>query len=106
MLNSIVREAFEASVTWTAPPVSFQSSQLSTVPKASSPASARARAPGTLSSSQAILVAEKYGIDQQSGPLADDRLQAGRFKCWQMAAVRRSCQTMAGAIGRPVSGPR
>ena len=47
------------SVTWTAPPVSFQSSQVSIVPNASSPASARSRAPGTLSSSQAIFVAEK-----------------------------------------------
>jgi hypothetical protein len=41
------------------PPVRFQISQLSMVPKASSPASARARAPSTLSSSHAILVPEK-----------------------------------------------
>jgi hypothetical protein len=34
-------------------------SQLSTVPKASSPASARARAPGTSPKIQAILLAEK-----------------------------------------------
>jgi hypothetical protein len=42
-----------------APPVSFQIAQQSMVPASSSPRSARARAPGMLSSSQAILVAEK-----------------------------------------------
>ena len=51
-----------------APPVSRQSRKLSTVPKASSPRSARARAPGTLSRIQAILVAEKYGIER-AGPV-------------------------------------
>ena len=45
-----VREALETSVTWMAPrsarpPVSFQISQESMVPKASSPASARSRNP-------------------------------------------------------------
>ena len=61
MSSSSVREAFVTSVTCTRPPVSFQSSQESTVPQASSPASARARAPFTLSRIHAILVAEKYG---------------------------------------------
>ena len=60
-LQSIVREAFVISVTKTRPPVSFQMSHVSIVPKASSPRSARARAPGTLSRIQRILVAEKYG---------------------------------------------
>ena len=41
------------------PPVSRQSRKQSLVPKASWPASAFARAPETLSSSQAILLAEK-----------------------------------------------
>ena len=59
MLNSIVREALLTSVTCCVPPVSFQTSQVSTVPNASSPASARARAPGTLSRIQRILLAEK-----------------------------------------------
>ena len=45
----------------TLPPVSRQSRNESTVPKASLPCSAAARAPATLSSSQEILVAEKYG---------------------------------------------
>ncbi len=59
---SIVRPALVTSVTCTppsVPPVSFQISQESTVPKAISPASARARSPGTLSSSQATLGPEK-----------------------------------------------
>ncbi|EWS52563.1 hypothetical protein X551_04649 [Methylibium sp. T29] len=59
MSNSIVREALVVSVACTRPPVSCRSSQLSTVPKASSPRSARVRAPGTWSSSHAILLAEK-----------------------------------------------
>jgi hypothetical protein len=59
MLKTRVREALVASVAWDWPPVSFHSSQVSMVPKASSPFSARARAPGTLSSSQASLVPEK-----------------------------------------------
>ena len=44
---SDVRLALVTSVACTAPPVSFHSSQVSTVPAASSPFSARARAPGT-----------------------------------------------------------
>ena len=68
MSKSSVRDALLASVAWTAlapaspadaPPVSSHISQLSTVPKASSPRSAAARAPGTWSSSQASLVPEK-----------------------------------------------
>jgi hypothetical protein len=54
-----VREALVASVACTAPPVSRQIRKLSIVPARSSPRSARARAPFTLSSSQAILVPEK-----------------------------------------------
>ena len=57
--SSRVREALLWSVAWTAPPVNCQISQLSMVPNASSPASARARAPGTWSRIQAILVPEK-----------------------------------------------
>ena len=57
--SSSVRLALETSVRCAAPPVSFQISQLSTVPNASSPACARVRAPGTFSRSHASLVAEK-----------------------------------------------
>ena len=60
MLNSIVRDALLTSVTWHRPSVIFQTSHVSTVPNASVPASARARAPATLSSSHRILLAEKY----------------------------------------------
>ena len=59
MLKSIVREALVQSVTCLRPLVRFQISQLSTVPKASLPASACSRAPATLSRIHAILVAEK-----------------------------------------------
>ena len=59
MLNNIVREAFETSVLWVRPPVSFQSSQVSIVPKASRPAFALAFAPLVCLSSQLIFVALK-----------------------------------------------
>ncbi|MOA62360.1 hypothetical protein D3C78_1877600 [compost metagenome] len=55
----MVREALDTSVTCTAPWVSCQISQLSMVPKASLPALARSRAPGTFSRIQRSLVAEK-----------------------------------------------
>jgi len=54
----MVRAAFEWSITWDAPPVSFQMSQESMVPKAISPASARFRSSGWSSSSHAIFDAE------------------------------------------------
>ncbi len=60
MLNSIVLDALLVSVTCTAPRVRFQTSHVSTVPKARRPAAARALAPGTWSSSHRILLAEKY----------------------------------------------
>ena len=59
MSNSSVRPALVASVACTLPPVSRQMRKLSTVPKASSPFSARLRAPLTLSSSHLTLVPEK-----------------------------------------------
>ena len=59
MSYSIVRLALVASVRCTRPSVSRHNSQVSTVPNASRPASASARAPGTLSRIQAILVALK-----------------------------------------------
>lgn len=59
---SIVRPALVTSVTCTppsGPPVRFQISQESMVPKAISPRSARARSPGTSASSQAAFGPEK-----------------------------------------------
>ena len=95
----MVREALVASISCRRPPVRCQSRRLSTVPAASSPASARALAPATLSSSQAILVAEKYGSSTKPVRSA---IQALRSRCRsQNSAVRRSCQTMAGPTPRP-----
>lgn len=59
---SNVRDALVTSVTCrppSLPPVRFQSTQVSIVPKASSPFSARSRAPSTLSRIQAIFGPEK-----------------------------------------------
>ncbi|MGC0378333.1 hypothetical protein RKD28_005849 [Streptomyces sp. SAI-229] len=55
---SMVREALVTSVTWRppfTPPVRFQMTQVSMVPKRMSPASARSLRPSTLSSSQRAL---------------------------------------------------
>ena len=59
MLKSIVRLALVTSVAWVRPPVSFQSSQVSMVPKRRSPQAAFSRAPGTRSRIHLILVAAK-----------------------------------------------
>ena len=67
-----------------APPESFQASQLSIVPKASSPRSARRRSDASLSSSHASFVPEKYGIEQQAGAARDLGLVA---VCLQARAV-------------------
>ena len=70
------------------------------MPKASSPCSARARAPGTWSSSQAILVRGEIGIDEEAGPAPPRaRPMPRRRACGTARAVRRSCQTMALWIG-------
>ena len=59
MLYSMVRLAFVTSVACTLPWVSVQMSHVSTVPKASLPASASSRAPSTWSRIHLILLAEK-----------------------------------------------
>ncbi len=79
-------------------------SQLSMVPKASSPASARARAPGTSPNIQAILLAEKYASG--TSPVRDriSATTAGSLASASiMGAVRRHCHTMAFAMGSPVA---
>src|SRR2546423_10485559 len=58
-LNSIVRDALLGSVTCTRPPVKFQTSHESTVPNASVPAFALARAPETFLRIHWSLVPEK-----------------------------------------------
>ena len=95
MSKSMVREALVTSVAWTAPPVSFHSSQASTVPNRISPRRAFSRAPSTWSSTHLILVAEKYASGTKpvearmcsSSPSARSRSTN--------SAVRRHCQTMA-----------
>ena len=96
MSKSMVRAAFVTSVAWTRPPVSFQISQLSTVPNASSPAWARSRAPSTWSRTQASLVPEKYG--SKTSPVAWRTASAWPASASraQAPAVRRSCHTTAG----------
>src|SRR3989440_8214132 len=59
-LKSIVRDALLGSVTCTRPPVRFHTSHESTVPNASLPAFALARAPRTLRSIHSSFVPQKY----------------------------------------------
>ena len=103
MLKSIVREALVTSVAWTLPPVRFQISQESTVPKRSRPAWALRRAPGTFSRIQWILVALKYAsmISPVLSRIISSRPLALRLL--QYSAVRRSCHTIALQMGRPLS---
>ena len=90
----MVREAFVTSVTCAAPPVSFQTSQLSTVPKASRSVETSVRA-----RSHSSFVAEKYGSGTR--PVRSRMRSAGSAR--QRSAVRRSCQTMARPTGLPVA---
>ena len=93
-----VRLALVASVTWT--PARCQASQLSTVPAASSPASARARAPGSSSSSHESFGPEKYVA---SGRPVCSRKRSSAPSAATRSALRASCHTIALASGRPVS---
>ncbi len=101
-LKSSVRLAFDSSVRcccW--PPASFQASQLSIVPNASSPSSARRRSAGSEASSQASLVPEKYGSSSRPVRRATSGSSPSALRRAQASAVRRSCHTIAGATGRP-----
>ena len=101
MSKQSVREALDGSVAWTAPPVRRQRSQESTVPKASSPRSARCRAPGTSSRSQRILVPEKYGSSTRPVLRLNSASCPSDLRRSQKGAVRRHCHTMARCTGRP-----
>ena len=103
MFSSMVREALVTSVACTAPFVRRQSSHVSTVPNASRPASAAARAPGTSSSNQASLVAEKYGSSRSPVRCSTNAPCPAASSAAQAPAVRRSCQTIARWTGRPVA---
>ena len=95
--TSSVREAFVTSVTCASPPVSFQTSHVSTVPKAR-PSRVRARAAATRAWSPRSTDRGRDRCARGSGRRSSSR---------QRSAVRRSCQTIAGATGRRRSrGPR
>ena len=100
--SKAVRLALVASVACTRPPVSRQSSQLSTVPKARWPELAAWRAPSTWSSNQAILVALKYGSRRRPVRAPTSASCPSARSPAQAAAVRRSCQTTALWMARPV----
>ena len=74
-----------------APPESVQATQLSTVPKQSSPRSARDRSGSTSSRMAITLVADALGAS---------RIPSA-WRTRQVPTVRRSCQPMPGATGRP-----
>jgi hypothetical protein len=95
----MVREALVWSVACTAPPVRCHTSQLSIVPAASSPRSARARSPGR-SSSHSSLVPLKYG--SVTRPVRSRIHAASPARVAHRSAVRRSCHTMARCTASPV----
>ena len=103
MSYNIVREALLASVTCTLPPVRFQTSHESTVPNASSPALALARAPFTFCRIHCTFVAEKYASITRPVLRRIMRSSFRALRRSQMPAVRRSCQTIALQIGSPVA---
>ena len=85
MSNSIVRDAFDGSVT--ASPVSLEMIHASIVPNRTPPASARFRSPATFRSSHSIFVAVKYGSSTRPVTLSDRPLQTRRA---QLLAAFRS----------------
>ena len=96
--TSAVTAALVASVTCSAsapaslPPESVQAIHVSTVPKQSSPRSARARWGSTSSRMAITLVADALGA----------RRMPSACRTRQVPTVRRSCHPMPGATGRPV----
>ena len=102
MLNSCVRLAFDASVLWTAPPVSCQIVQVSIVPRQSSPRSARSRAPGTFSRIHATFGAEKNG--ESCSPVFSRTMRSvsGLVRRRQSSVARLHCQTIDSQTGSPV----
>ena len=80
-----------ASLPAAAPPERVQATQLSTVPKQSSPCSARDRSGSTSSRMAMTLVAEAFGASRIPSACSTR----------QVPTVRRSCQPMPGATGFP-----
>ena len=93
---SSVRDAFVTSVACTVPPVSWLTRKQSIVPKASSPLSARARAPATWSSSHAIFVPLKYAsMTRPVFSRTRATMRGSFFSSSHTPAVRRHCHTIA-----------
>ncbi len=94
----MVRLALVGSVTWTppsVPPVRFQISQESVLPKSASPASAASRTPSTFSRIHWILPPEKYVA---GGSPARWRIRSpwpSRSSLLAIRSVRVSCHTIA-----------
>gem|GEM_PF-5129219 len=102
-LSNNVRDALVTSVACTRRPVNCHNNQQSTVPNSNFPASARDRAPATLSKIHRIFVAEKYGSSRNPVRSATNASTPSRFSRAQKSAVRRSCHTIALYTGRPDS---
>ncbi len=88
-----VTPALEASVMWRRPPESVHATQVSTVPKASSPAPTRDRSGSAMSSRAATLVADAFGATRIPLP----------WSSRQVPTVRRSCHPRPGPTGTPVA---
>ena len=95
-LKSIVREALLTSVTCTAPPVSCQTSQLSTVPKASSPRLGLLARAGHVVEQPLELGAGEVGVD--------DAGRCARGSCGSSPRSRSSAQMRLGAAVLPDDG--
>jgi hypothetical protein len=101
----MVRLAFDTSVMCrppSVPPVRFQMHQVSMLPKIRSPASARSRAPSTLSRIQLTFGPEKYVA---SGRPTFERKRScppSRDSSSTSLSVRVSCHTSAFMTGSPV----
>ena len=107
-LNSMVRAALLTSVTCTAPWVRFHISQLSTVPKASSPALGANRARRARGPAATAAWCRKIGVHQQPGLGLDGvgmaaaraivrrrARRAGPARRWRGARAGRSCGSTA-----------
>ena len=90
-----------------APPVRFQTSHESTVPKASSPRRRAPQAVGDVVQDPAQLGRREVGVEHETRLAPHQRARGRRRRSARHApAVRRSCQTIAGATGRPSRAPR
>jgi hypothetical protein len=103
MSNSCVRDAFEASVANTSPPVRFHRSNESTVPTHRSPAADRDRSGSCSSSSHRNFVAEVSGSNGRPVRASIIGARPAARASSHKAAVRRHCQLITGPTGRPVA---